>query len=249
VHLDRSPVCRYNSGSFAPQTAGTLFGFNHWPAEVETIRTENSGGLRVVSARGPFSFLDEILGERRNSRLAITKAQKVGILQGYMDILAKAQGMIVTEYRGMGMKNFNAIRAVMRQNQGGYTVTKNTLFKIALDQNGFAVPEDLLSGPTAVAIAYGDIGGLTKALLARQKEDELLILKGAIVGKTIYRKEQLEALSTLPSLDEARATLIGTLQQPATRIVGLFGQPATGLAALLKAYTDEQGAGSQSEAA
>jgi len=181
--------------------------------------------------------------------LAITKEKRAEILQGYREILAKAQGMIITEYRGMGMKNFNAIRGVMRQNQGGYTVTKNTLFKIALTEGGFAVPEDLLVGPTAVAVAYGDIGGLTKALLQRKKEDELLILKGAIVGKTIYRQDQLEALSTLPSLDQARATLIGTLQQPASRIVGLLGQPATGLAALLKAYTDEQEAGSQSEAA
>jgi len=202
-----------------------------------------------MSARGPFSFLGEILGERRNSRLAITRAQKSEILQGYMDILAKAQGMVVTEYRGMGMKNFNAIRLAMRQNQGGYTVTKNTLFKIALNENGFAVPEELLVGPTAVAIAYGDIGALTKALLARQREDELLVLKGAIVGKTIYRKDQLEALSTMPTLDQGRATLIGTLQQPASRIIGLLGQPATGLAALLKAYTDERGEGSQSEAA
>jgi large subunit ribosomal protein L10 len=181
--------------------------------------------------------------------LAITKEKKSEILQGYMDILAKAQGMVITEYRGMGMKNFNAIRLVMRQNQGGYTVTKNTLFKIALTENGFAVPEELLVGPTAIAIAYGDIGGLTKALLARKKDDELLILKGAIVGNTVYRADQLEALSTLPSLEQARANFIGTLQQPASRIIGLLAQPAQGLAALLLAYSDKQGEGSQSEAA
>ncbi len=194
-------------------------------------------GLRVVSARGPFSFL----GERRNSRLAITKEQKTEILQSYIDMLSKAQGMVVTEYRGMGMKNFNTIRLAMRGAQGSYTVTKNTLFRIALKETGFAAPEDLLSGPTAVAIAYGDLGGLTKALMARQKEDELLILKGAILGKTVFRADQLEALSTMPSLEQARATLVGTLQQPASRFVGLLAQPAQGLAALLKAYSDKTG--------
>jgi large subunit ribosomal protein L10 len=180
--------------------------------------------------------------------LAITKAQKSEILQGYLDMLAKAQGMVITEYRGMGMTNFNTLRSALRPLKGSYTVTKNTLFKIALRETGFAVPEDLLNGPTAVAVAYGDLGSLTKAVLARAKEDELLKPKGAIMGQTVFRADQLEALSTLPSLEEARATLIGTLQQPASRLVGLLAQPGQSLAALLKAYTDQQQGGEQSQA-
>ncbi len=183
--------------------------------------------------------------------MAITREQKAEILKGYLEMLGKAQGMVITEYRGMSMKNFNATRSALRAVQGGYTVTKNTLFKIALKETGFAVPEDLFKGPTAVAIAYGELGTLTKAVLARKKEDELLILKGAIMGQEVYRAEQLEALSTLPTLEEARATFIGTLQQPASRFVGLLVQPAQGLAAILKAYTDkaEAGAGAPTEAA
>ncbi len=76
-------------------------------------------------------------------------------------------------------------------------------------------------------------------MLQRAKEDELLILKGAIMGQTVFRADQLEALSTLPTLEEARAQLIGLLQQPASRIVGVLSQPAQGIAGLLKAYTDK----------
>jgi large subunit ribosomal protein L10 len=171
--------------------------------------------------------------------LAITREQKADILKGYVEMLGKAQGMVITEYRGMATKNFNATRAALRAVQGGYTVTKNTLFKIALRETGFAVPEDLFTGPTAVAIAYGELGPLTKAMLARKKEDDLLVLKGAILGQEVFRAEQLVALSTLPTLEEARAIFIGTLQQPATRFVGLLVQPAQGLAAILKAYSDK----------
>jgi large subunit ribosomal protein L10 len=175
--------------------------------------------------------------------LAITREQKAEILKAYLEMLGAAQGLIITEYRGMSMKSFNALRAVLRPAQGRYTVTKNTLFKIALHETGFAVPEDLFTGPTAVAVAYSELGSLTKTMLARAKEDELLILKGAIMGQTIFRADQLEVLSTLPSLEGARATLIGTLQQPASRLVGLLSQPAQGLAAILKAYTDQAHAG------
>jgi large subunit ribosomal protein L10 len=170
--------------------------------------------------------------------LAITKEQKTGILRGYVEMLGQAQGLVITEYRGMGMKNFNAMRTALRPMKGRYAVIKNTLFKIALHETGFAVPENLFTGPTAVAVAYNDLSGLTRTILARAREDELLVLKGAIMGQTVFRADQLEMLSTLPSLEEARAMLVGTLQQPASRFIGLLSQPAQGLAAILKAYTD-----------
>jgi large subunit ribosomal protein L10 len=191
-----------------------------------------------VSAKAVFDFTNE---ERRKNRLAITKEKKTEILTEYLQMLENAQGMVVTEYRGMTVKGINATRAALRPVKGRYVVTKNTLFRKALQETGFPVAEDLFAGPVAVAIAYQDLGGLTKAILARAKEDELLVLKGAIMGQTIFKADQLEVLSTLPSLEEARASLIGTLQQPAAKLVGLLGQPAQNLAAILKAYTDKQG--------
>jgi len=193
----------------------------------------------VCEGRFCFYGLSTIFGERRNTRLAITREQKAQIYQNYLDILGSAQGMVVTEYRGMSMKGLTTTRNLLRGMKGTFNITKNTIFKIALRETGFAAPEELLSGPVAVAIAYGDLSALTKAMIQRAKEDELLILKGAIMGTTVFRADQLEALSTMPTLDEARAQLIGTLQQPASRFVGLLAQPGQGLAALLKAYTDK----------
>jgi large subunit ribosomal protein L10 len=180
-------------------------------------------------------------GERRITRLAITKDKKSEIYQGYLKALEGAQGMVITEYRGMTMKSLNGMRGILRPIKARYAITKNTIFKIALQESGFAVPEDLFVGPTAVAIAYGDLGGLTKAVLGRQKDDDKLILKGAIMGTTVFRADQLEVLSTLPSLEQARASLIGTLQQPASKIIGLLAQPGQELAMVLKAYTDKNG--------
>jgi len=173
--------------------------------------------------------------------LATTKAEKGDILKSYLELLSRAQGLVFTEYRGMSMKNLNAIRAALRAAKGSYTITKNTLFKLALQETGFPVPEELLQGPTAVAVAFDNVGTLTKAVLARQKDDALLVLKGAIMGQTVFTADQLESLSTLPTLDEARSSFIGTLQQPASLLVGLLSQPGQGLAGVLKAYTDKAG--------
>jgi len=178
--------------------------------------------------------------------LAITREQKGEILQGYVDMLKQAQGLVVTEYRGMAMPNFNNVRKALRAIDGKYTVTKNTLLKIALKEVGFATPEDLLTGPVSIAIAYSDLGKLTKAMMDAAKTDDKIILKGGIMGQNVFRgAKELEILSTLPSLDGARASLIGTLQQPAIRLVSVLGQPGQGLAAILKAYSDKQNAGTE----
>jgi large subunit ribosomal protein L10 len=158
---------------------------------------------------------------------------------GYLESIEGAQGMLITEYRGMRMKAINAVRSVVRQAGGSYNVVKSTIFQIALHEKGFAVPEELLKGPVAIAVAPGDLPKLAKAMLAIRDVPEL-ILKGAIMGNSVFKAEQLEALSTMPTLDEARASLIGTLNGPASQLVGLLAQPAQGLAGTLKAYTDQQ---------
>jgi large subunit ribosomal protein L10 len=171
--------------------------------------------------------------------LAITKEKKAQLYAGYLEALKGAQGVVITEYRGMSMKNLDAIRAALRPVNSSYTVVKSTIFGIALRQSGLAAPEDLLTGPIAAAIAYSDLSKMTKVLLAQVKDQPLLIGKGAIMGTTVFKAEQLEALSTLPTFEEARALLIGTLSAPASQLVRLLAQPAQGLAALLQAYTDK----------
>jgi large subunit ribosomal protein L10 len=173
--------------------------------------------------------------------LAISRSQKEQILDSYVKALAGAKGVIITEYRGFAMKNFNEMRKVLRPLKAKFAVTKTTLFKRALKDSGFVVPEDLLTGPIAVAIAHGELGTITKAILARKKDDDLLVLKGAIMGDVVFRGQSgLETLSTLPTLDEARASFIGLLQSPASQLLSLFSQPAQQMAQVLKAYTDQQ---------
>lgn len=175
--------------------------------------------------------------------MPITKQQKAGILKNYQQLLSNAVGMVIAEYRGMKMKDLNAVRNALRQADGKLVVTKSTIFRIALRETGFAAPQDLTSGPIAVAVTHSDIAKLTKAILGAAKDQPLLTLKGAIMGQTVYQAEQLEALSTMPTLDEARATLISTLRSPASQLASLLSQPAQGLAMVLKAFTDKQQGG------
>lgn len=181
--------------------------------------------------------------------MALSKQDKTEILEGYVQVLNRAQGLVVTEYRGMTMKQFNDVRKSLREANAAYLVTKNTLFKLALKQVGMAAPDELLVGPVAVGVAFGDLPSLTKAVLQRAKENDLLKPMGAIMGQSVFTAKQLEMVSTMPTLNEARAGLIGTIIAPISSILSLLEQPAVQLMGLLQAYSDKDKAEGSAEAA
>jgi large subunit ribosomal protein L10 len=169
--------------------------------------------------------------------------------QSYHKLVTGAPGMVVAEYRGMRMKDVNVVRNALRPVDGKFAVVKATIFRIVLRELGFAAPKDLFSGPIAVAVAKNDVAKVTKAFLAVAKDQPLMVLRGAVMGASVFKEDQLEALSTLPTLEEARASFLGTLTSPASGLVGLLNQPAQGLAMVLKAFTDKQQGGSDAEPA
>jgi large subunit ribosomal protein L10 len=61
-----------------------------------------------------------------------------------------------------------------------------------------------------------------------------------VSGTQMLDAEGVKALSTMPSLPELRAKLLGLLQTPATQLVRLLNTPAGQLARVLKAHQEKQ---------
>lgn len=186
--------------------------------------------------------------------MAISRERKEELVAQYTDILDGSEGFIVTEYRGMKMTQFDNIRRKLRESDAKYVVTKNRLFKIALNNLGHPVPDELLTGPVAVSFAGNDLPGMVKALLDLKKENELLILKGGVIGSNVVGESDLKTLSELPTLDEVRAQLVGMIAQPAQGLVNVLNAPPQNmvnvlhagvgsLASVLAAYIAKQGSG------
>jgi large subunit ribosomal protein L10 len=170
--------------------------------------------------------------------LAITKGRKEELVAEYVDMLRNSQGVVVTEYRGMKMAQLDALRSKLRETNGGFTVTKNTLLKIALREVGMAVPDDLLNGPVALAVAYEDLAQTIKAVLDFSEGNEIFIVKGGVIGTSAVGSDRLEAISNLPPLDMLRAQLLGTITMPLTQLVGLMNEPGRQVVAVIQAATD-----------
>lgn len=91
--------------------------------------------------------------------MAITRERKEELVADYTQRLAKTDGFIVTAYRGLSVAQVNTLRAKLRDASGTYAITKNTLFAIALRENGWPIPDSLLEGPTAVVFGNGNLPG------------------------------------------------------------------------------------------
>lgn len=170
--------------------------------------------------------------------LAITKERKYELVAEYSDLLSKTDGFIVTEYRGLTVVKLDELRNRLREAAGGgFTVTKNTLFSIALQQAGWPVPEHLLLGPTAVAFGNGNLPAVAKTIQAFQKDNpDLFIIKGGVLAGDVFSAREVETIATLPTLDEIHAQLVGLITQPAAALVGLLNSATGQIVNVLQAY-------------
>ncbi len=169
--------------------------------------------------------------------MAITKERKRELLAQYVEMLQGASGLIVSEYRGLTMAQLNDLRARLRESNARLTVTKNTLFKLALQEVGMAVPETLFKGPVAVTIAYTDLAAAIKTVLEYAGTNEILVVKGGVIGSSVVAADQLDAISKLPPLDVLRAQLLGTITMPMSQFVGLLEEPGRQVVAVIQAAT------------
>lgn len=154
------------------------------------------------------------------------------------EVFETAEGVIVTQYKGLTVAQITALRAQMRAAGAGFKVTKNRLTRIALEGTKFAALADHFTGPTAIAFSADPAAAAKVASNFAKTNDKLVVIGGAI-GELVLNEQGVKALAELPSLDELRAKLVGMIQTPAQRLATLTSAPASQIARVLSAYADK----------
>ncbi len=167
--------------------------------------------------------------------MPISRKRKEQLVAEYSDWLAKSQAVIFLGYQGLTTGDLQVLRRMAREKGGRFRVVKNTLLRIALEKTGMPVPAEYLVGTVALGFAFEDAPGLAKGLLDFAKENELLVIKGGLLGQNIISADDVKSLSEMPSLDTIRMQLLGLLNAPATRLVTVLNRPAADLAGVLNA--------------
>lgn len=168
--------------------------------------------------------------------MAITKKRKDELVEQYQELVGKSQAIFLAEYSGMSVKSMEAFRTEVLKNNGAFHVTKNTLLGIALKEAEWPVPDELLAGQMATSFATTEIAGLVKAMMDFAKKEDKFKLKGGILGNQVLTPQQVEALATLPTLDQLRSQLIGMINAPARGIVSAVTNGVRQVVNVLDAY-------------
>lgn len=172
--------------------------------------------------------------------MAISKERKGELITDYSELLKKSQAVIIANYGGMKMPQFNKVRNQVREAKAEFHVAKNTLMARTLKDAGFDVPEAWLKGQTAVSFCFGDPPAVAKVLGQLSNEIEPLKIVGGVVGGMAIDTAGVKELASLPSLDVLRAQILGALSAPASGIVGAINAAVGGVMYALQARIDKE---------
>ena len=128
---------------------------------------------------------------------------------------------MVTHYQGLTMTQLDELRSQMREHGIKFTITKNRITKLALEKTKCKELSNLFTGPTAVAFSKDAI--ISARILSKfAKDHENLKLLGGIMGDEVLDQAGVQNVANLPTLDEARAKIVGILATPASKFVSIL---------------------------
>ena len=159
------------------------------------------------------------------------KVKKQEYIEKMSSQFDKSEAVIVTHYQGLTMQQLDDLRSRMREHGIQFKITKNRITKLALQKTRCKELSDLFSGPTAVALSEDAITS-AKILTKFSKENSKLKILGGIMGSDILDVAGVQTVATLPTLDEARAKIVGILRSPAQKIASILLAPASKIAIL-----------------
>ena len=161
----------------------------------------------------------------------MNKEQKKQYIEEMSKHFDKSEAVIVTHYQGLTVSQLDDLRKKMREHGIKFKITKNRITKLALEKTKCKDISNLFSGPTAVALSEDAITS-AKILSKFSKENENLKILGGIMGNDILDVAAVQNVATLPTLDEARAKIVGILRSPAEKIASILLAPASKIATL-----------------
>ena len=164
----------------------------------------------------------------------MNKDQKKNYIEKMTVDVDKSQAVIVTHYQGLNMPQLDELRKQMREHGILFKITKNRITKLALKETPKKDLEKYFTGPTAAAISSDPISTAKILTKFSKSNDKLKIIAGFMDGKVLDEKE-VSVIATLPSLEEARAKIVGILASPAQKLVSILLAPGSKIANLARA--------------
>jgi large subunit ribosomal protein L10 len=165
---------------------------------------------------------------------------KVAEVAELREELANARTMIVSEYRGLTVKEIADIRRALRERDVRYRVIKNRLMKIAAADSIGEALDPFLIGPTAIAFGTDEAGTAKAVLDATRPYNKVVRITGAVLGDKAIDADAVTRLAALPPREVLLAKLAGGMQAPVGTLAGLFAAPLRNLGYALAQLAEQK---------
>jgi large subunit ribosomal protein L10 len=189
------------------------------------------------------------LGACHNKRKEVMenpRPEKVAVVDEVKSRIEGSDATLLTEYRGLTVKDLADLRGELRKSGAEYKIYKNTLVRFAVRELDLTDLEESLTGPTAVAFVKGDAAAVAKSLRDFARTNPKLVVKGGVLGNKTLTAKDAAALADLPSREVVLAQLAGLLAQPLQQFAGLLQALPRNMAYGLKALVDQKIANGES---
>ena len=145
----------------------------------------------------------------------------------------KAKAIYFTEYHGLNVEQITRLRSMFFKENVDYKVAKNTLIKIALENSEISDLDSLLSGSTAVAIAYDEPVSQAKIIKEFSEDIDLPSVKGILFEGQYFEGDHYKKFADLPSKEELVSKFAIMLNSPMCKLLSTINAPMQNLVGLL----------------
>lgn len=163
------------------------------------------------------------------------RPEKVQVVEEFTKRVQSSKSAVVTGYSGLTVEEVTDLRAKLFHAKVEYHVVKNNLARLALNKANITVLDDLLTGPTAIALAMDDAVAPARVLSKFAKDHEKLSVKGGWMDGRKITVQDIKALANLPSREVLLAKMLGSMKSPISGIVQVLAGPARKLVYALDA--------------
>jgi len=172
--------------------------------------------------------------------VALRLEDKQAIVADVHETAANALSLVIADSRGVTVTAMTTLRKQARENKIHLQVVRNTLAKRAVEGTTFECVRDVLKGPSIFGFSMEDPGAAARLFKDFAKGNEKFSIKALSVGGKLLGAEQIDALATLPTRDEALARLASVMIAPVTKLVRTFNDVPGRITRVVSAVADKK---------
>lgn len=172
--------------------------------------------------------------------MAIRLEDKKQIVSEVNTAANSALSAVLANYRGVTVSEMTELRKTARENKVYLRVIRNTLLKKAVKGTEFECIQEVLTGPTILALSEEDPGAAARVLKDFAKENDEFVIKALSVGGELLDASQIDRLAKLPTHDQALSILMSVMLAPVTKLARTLNEVPSKATRAVAAVRDQK---------